>query len=66
MTTISGDEQLTRSRIDEAKAAHVWYALAACPLSNTLPEWPPDVFALTNVILDRTEAFRYALDPVGE
>jgi hypothetical protein len=31
-----------------------------------LLEWPPDVFALTNVILARSEAFRFALLPVGE
>jgi hypothetical protein len=30
-----------------------------------LLEWPPDVFALTNLALDRSEAFRFAISPVG-
>jgi hypothetical protein len=31
------------------------------PITDRLLEWPPDVFALTNVVLGRAEAFRYAL-----
>src|SRR5262249_16624363 len=31
-----------------------------------LLEWPPDLFAAMNVILERSEAFRFALSPVGE
>ena len=30
-------------------------------ITDRLLEWPPDVFALTNVVLARAEAFRYAL-----
>jgi hypothetical protein len=31
------------------------------PITDRLLEWPPDVFALTNVLLGRAEAFRHAL-----
>jgi hypothetical protein len=30
-------------------------------ITDRLLEWPPDVFALTNVVLGRAEAFRFAL-----
>jgi len=33
-------------------------------ITDRLLEWPPDVFALTNLVLDRGEAFRFALSPV--
>ena len=28
-----------------------------------VPSWPPDVFALCNLVLDHTEAFRFAVSP---
>jgi hypothetical protein len=34
-------------------------------VTDELLEWPPDIFALTNVILSKSEAFRFALVPVG-
>ena len=34
-------------------------------MTDELLEWPPDIFALTNVILSKSEAFRFALVPVG-
>jgi hypothetical protein len=66
MPTIGVDEQLTPVGISEPTPAHTWYALAGRSLSDELLDWPPDAFALTNVILDRSEAFRFALDPAGE
>ena len=35
-------------------------------IADDLLEWPPDVVALTNVILARSEAFRFALSPIQE
>jgi hypothetical protein len=35
------------------------------PITDRLLEWPPDVFALTNILLGRAEAFRYALSEEG-
>jgi hypothetical protein len=43
--------------------ASTWIAVSGSPITNRLLEWPPDVFALTNVVLGRAEAFRYALAP---
>jgi hypothetical protein len=36
------------------------------PITDELLEWPPDLFALANVVLTRAEAFRFALSPVDE
>jgi hypothetical protein len=32
-------------------------------MSDELLDWPPDVFALTNIILERSDAFRFVLSP---
>jgi len=34
-------------------------------ITDRLLEWPPDVFALANLVLNRAEAFRFALSPAG-
>lgn len=52
--------------MNDATPASAWYALAGTPITDELLEWPPDVFALTNVVLGRAEAFRFALSPLGE
>jgi len=49
--------------VKEPTAASVWHALAGSPLTDELLEWPADLFALTNVILKRTEAYRFVLSP---
>jgi hypothetical protein len=59
------NELLTEQRAGEPTLASTWQQIAGGPLSDELLEWPPDVFALTNVVLDRSEAFRFALSPVG-
>jgi hypothetical protein len=41
--------------------ASTWYAASGGPITDELLEWPPDVFALTNELLRRAEAFRFAL-----
>jgi hypothetical protein len=43
--------------------ASTWQRLAESPIGDELLEWPPDVFALTDVILERAEAYRFVLDP---
>jgi hypothetical protein len=45
----------------EPTLASTWFAASSTPITDRLLEWPPDVFALTNVVLRRAEAFRYAL-----
>jgi hypothetical protein len=38
-------------------------AFAPAPAWDELVEWPPDVFALTNLVLDHTEAYRFVVAP---
>jgi hypothetical protein len=53
------------AEIGEPTLASMWEAIAGRRPSDELLDWPPDVFALTNVALDRSEAFRFAISPVG-
>src|SRR5262249_24891666 len=46
--------------------ASAWMAVSGEPVTDRLLEWPPDVFAFTNAVLGRAEAFRYALSGSGK
>jgi hypothetical protein len=46
--------------------ASTWQGAAGTPIADELLDWPPDVFALANVILERSEAFRFVLSPIEE
>ena len=50
-------------RLRKPTLASTWEAVAGSPIGDELLEWPPDVFALTDVILDRAEAYRFVLSP---
>jgi hypothetical protein len=41
----------------------VWQEVAGIMIGDELLEWPPDILALTEVILQRSEAYRFALSP---
>lgn len=43
--------------------ASAWQAVSGTEIGDELLEWPPDVFALTEVILQRSQAYRFALSP---
>jgi hypothetical protein len=43
--------------------ASTWMAVSGRLITDRLLEWPPDVFALTDEVLSRADAFRYALSP---
>src|SRR5262249_19997349 len=43
--------------------ASIWNAVGEGPITDELLEWPADLFALTNMILERSEAYRFALSP---
>jgi hypothetical protein len=43
--------------------ASTWLGISGSPIDDELLDWPPDVFALTNVLLTRSEAFRFVLSP---
>src|SRR5262245_9402203 len=51
--------------IDGPTLRSTWESLAPGRLADELLEWPPDVFALTNVALESSEAFRFTISPVG-
>jgi hypothetical protein len=55
--------QALHTRLREPTLASTWRAVAESPISDGLLEWPPDVFALTDVILERAEAYRFVLTP---
>ena len=48
----------------EPTLASEWHAASREVIADDLLDWPPDLFALTNVLLTRSEAFRFALSPV--
>src|SRR6478752_4793355 len=52
--------------LSEPTLASTWHAASRGAITDELLDWPPDVFALTNVILARSEAFRFALSPIRQ
>src|SRR5499425_109592 len=57
-------EVLTPSfRREEPTSASVWYSLARGPITDEFLDWPADMFALTEIILGRTEVYRFVLSP---
>jgi hypothetical protein len=65
MTSASAtaDEISADDRLGEPTLASTWQAVAGSPIRDELLEWPPDLFALTDVILERAEAYRFVLSP---
>ena len=51
------------SHRQEPTAASVWYSLTGNPISDELLDWPADIFALTDIILGRSEVYRFVLSP---
>lgn len=41
----------------------IWHAVAGSPITAEYLEWPADLFALTDVLLERSEAYRFVLSP---
>ena len=64
-TSATADERSAHDRVGEPTLASTWQAVAGSPIEDELLEWPPDVFALTDVILERAEAYRFVLSPPG-
>jgi hypothetical protein len=59
-------EPAADDRASEPTLASEWDAASRGAMTDDLLDWPPDLFAFTNVILTRSEAFRFALSPVQE
>jgi hypothetical protein len=60
------DEQPAPEELSEPTPASIWRSVTGGLITDRLLEWPPDVFALANLVLDRAEAFRFALSPAGQ
>jgi len=58
MTTIDAVNQ-------QPTPASLWQALAGTMIGREVLDWPPDLLAMTEVILQRSEAYRFALSPPG-
>jgi len=44
------------AQTEEATLVSTWQALVGTPITNQFLEWPADLFAITDVILARSEA----------
>ena len=49
----------------EPTVASTWRAVSGGPITDKLLEWPADLFALTEVILERSEVYRFVLSPLS-
>ena len=47
----------------ELTVGQLWSWLAGGPVTEDLVTWPPDVAALTSVLLERSHAFRFVVSP---
>jgi hypothetical protein len=55
---------LTANSISEGPTPHsIWQAMVGTPITDEFLNWPADLFALTHVILERSEAYRFVLSP---
>lgn len=51
------------SATEEPTPSSLWQTVAGRAIDGALLDWPPDVFALTELIIERSEAYRFALSP---
>jgi hypothetical protein len=56
-------EQAVNSQTEGPTLAATWHTVAGSPITDEFLEWPADLFALTDVILERSEAYRFVLSP---
>jgi hypothetical protein len=47
----------------EPTAVSTWRAVTESPITDEILQWPPDLFALIHVIVERAEAYRFVLSP---
>jgi hypothetical protein len=51
------------STAEEPILESIWHAVAGSPITAEYLEWPADLFALTDLLLERSEAYRFVLSP---
>jgi len=57
------DVLIADSYREQPTPASIWRALVGSAITGELLTWPADMFALTSMILERTEAYRFVLSP---
>lgn len=57
------DAKIASSRAGEPTIESLWLTVGGRPAGDDLLLWPADVFAFTEVILDRAEAYRFTVSP---
>src|ERR1700759_3729162 len=63
MSEIAGDVRQSDADAERPTLASTWRAISGGGLTEEVLAWPPDMFALANVLLDRSEAFRFVFSP---
>jgi hypothetical protein len=56
-------EAMTPADAPEATIGSIWLAASGRAVDDDLLRWPPDMFAFTDLILDRAEAYRFVVSP---
>ena len=54
------------SPAEDSNSASTCHSLAGVPLTDEILEWPADLFAFMNVILKRTEVYRFVFSPPSD
>ena len=62
-TPLAGVDPGRGHAVPEPTWAWAWQAVTGTTFGDELLEWPPDLLAFTEVILQRSEAYRFALSP---
>jgi NAD(P)-dependent dehydrogenase (short-subunit alcohol dehydrogenase family) len=60
-----GNSGIGLANSEEPTLASVWHSVAGSFISDELLKWPADLFALTDVILERLEVYRFVLSPAS-
>jgi hypothetical protein len=66
MSSTSSAERSPYSGLGDPTPASTWLALSGRPIDDEILEWPADLFALTEVILGHTQAYRFVFSPPGD
>src|SRR5215470_12482140 len=56
-------DSVATPRSIEATIQSTWLAVGGRAATDDLLDWPADMFAFTDAILDRTEAYRFVVSP---
>ena len=60
---MDGERSSTGSAGGAWTVGSLWHDIAGRRLGDELLDWAPDLFAFTDVVLDRSEAYRFAVSP---